>query len=99
MEIESCKEERDWFALLLSNVRLKLRKVRRAEKKARNKYLHSKAAKVSRQNPGKEILDPVSNQRLTVEKEVLDSHRGKTMKDPFFGIPLEDLVGLPRHQS
>ena len=98
MEIASCKEKRDGFALLLSDVRLKLRKVRKAEKKARNKYLHSKAVKAFRQNPykaGKGILDPVSNQRLTVDKDVLDSHRGKTMKDPFFGIPLEDLVGLP----
>ena len=98
MEIASCKEERDGFALLLSDVRLKLRKVRKAEKKARNKHLHSKAAKAFRQNPlkaGKEILDPVFNQRLTVEKEVLNSHREKTMKDPFFGIPLGDLEGLP----
>ena len=98
IESASCKDDRDSFSEVLTLVQTKLRKLRRAEKKLKNKCSFTKSARNFYSNPyktGKEILNPSSTTRLTFDKEALDASRQKTLSDQLASIPLDSLEGLP----
>ena len=91
-------EERSGFVLLLNQCMGKLRKLRKAERKLKNKTTYKKNARAFHQNPfkaGKDILDPQSQKDLSIDCARLDVHRSSTLNDPLADTPLQELEGLP----
>ena len=94
IETASCVADRNAYQESLISVVKRLRVLRRAEKKLRNKRAYTRAARSFHSNPykyGKEILNPSSSTSLLADKASLDEHRKKTLSDPFAAIPLESL--------
>ena len=94
----SCMDVRNSYARELAVVVQRLRVMRRAEKKLKNKRSYTKAAREFHTNPykaGKDLLNPSASTPLVADRVSLDTHRQKVLTDPFAGIPLEALEGLP----
>ena len=87
---------------LLSQVKRKIKLLRRAEKGRKKRWKFKKAQAAFRSNPyraGKSLLDPKCSTILQVEQFVLDSHKSSSVSDKFFEIPLRALEGLPESPS
>ena len=88
---------------LLSQVKSKIKLLRRAENGRKKSWKFKKAQAAFRSNPyraGKSLLDPkCSSTTLQVEQSVLDSHKSSSVSDKFFDIPLCALEGLPESPS
>ena len=87
---------------LLSQVKSKIKLLRRAENGRKKRWKFKKAQTAFRSNPyraGKSLLDPKCSTTLQVEQSVLDSHKSSSVSDKFFYIPLCALEGLPESPS
>ena len=87
---------------LLSQVKSKIKLLRRAENGRKKRWKFKKAQAAFRSNPyraGKSLLDPKCSTTLQVEQSVLDSHKSSSVSDKFFDIPLCALEGLPESPS
>ncbi|XP_057299099.1 uncharacterized protein LOC130629774 [Hydractinia symbiolongicarpus] len=92
------KEELTALQELLQQVRIKIRVMRRGEKRRRRKWSFKNAQKVFRNDPykaGKDLLNPKSDIRLCVEQSVLDNHKLSSLSDNFHDSSLPLLPGLP----
>ena len=87
---------------LLSQVKSKIKLLRRAENGRKKRWKFKKAQAAFRSNPyraGKSLIDPKCSTTLQVEQSVLDSHKSSSVSDKFFDIPLRALEGLPESPS
>ena len=87
---------------LLSQVKSKIKLLRRSENGRKKRWKFKKAQAAFRSNPyraGKSLLDPKCSTTLQVEQSVLDSHKSSSVSDKFFDIPLRALEGLPESPS
>ena len=83
---------------LLTNVKNKIRSLRKSEKSRRRRWLVKKARNEFKANPynaGKTLLDPKCYVNLKVEQANLDQHESSSVTDINYNIPLADLEGLP----
>ena len=93
-----CPEELSALTALLSQVKDRLRKVRKVERAKIRKAKFKAAAKAFRRDPfqaGKDVLDPRKSGFLRVSKEELDKHKNLSVSDPYRSDPLPPLEGLP----
>ena len=87
---------------LLSQVKSKIKLLRRAENGRKKSWKFKKAQAAFKCNPyraGKSLLDPKCSTTLKVEQSVLDSHKSSSVSDKFFDIPLRALEGLTESPS
>ena len=85
-QLKSCDNEVSFSSLqlLLDNVRLRLRRLRKGEKNRKKRWKIKQANKDFLNNPyeaGKKVLDPESKIFLKCDKEDLDSYKSFTLKD------------------
>ena len=83
---------------LLTNVKNKIRSLRKSEKSPRRRWLVKKARNEFKANPynaGKTLLDPKCYVNLKVEQADLDQHKSSSLIDINYNISLADLEGLP----
>ena len=89
-----------WIALeqLLTNVKNKIRSIRKSNKSHRWRWLVKKARKdfkANLYNAGKTLLDGNGSVNLKVEQEDLDQHKSSSLININYNIPLADLEGFP----
>ena len=83
---------------LLINIRSKIWSLRKAEKTRKRRWLVKRAKNEFNRNSckaGKNFLDSKCYCSLKVEQETLDQHKSSNLFDNNYGIPLDNLEGLP----
>ena len=91
-------DQRITLEQLLTDVKNKIRSLRKTEKSRRRGWLVKKARNDFKANPynaGKTLLDPKCYVNLKVEQADLDQHKSSSLIDINYNIPLADLEGLP----
>ena len=83
---------------LLTNVKCRIRSLRKGEKTRKRRWLMKKAKnefKVSPYKAGKNLLDPKCYCSLKVDQEIIDRHKSSSLFDINYDTPLGNLEGLP----
>ena len=83
---------------LLTNVKCRIRSLRKGEKTRKRLWLMKKAKNEFKVNPykaGKNLLDPKCYCSLKVDQETLDQHKSFNLFDKNYDTPLGNLEGLP----
>ena len=91
-------DQRTALEQLLTDVKCKVRSLRKSEKSRKQCWLVKKAKNDFKFNPynaGKTLLDPKCYVNLKVEQEDLDQHKSSSLIDINYDVPLAGLDGLP----
>ena len=97
-------DQRTALEQLLTNVKNKIRSLRKSEKSRKRRWLVKKAKNDFKSNPynaGKTLLDPKCYVNLKVEQEDLDQQKPSSLIDSNCNVPLADLrlLGKPLLQK
>ena len=82
---------------LLTQTRLKLRKLRKSENSRKKRWKKKKIRAAFKENPfkaGKDLLKPRSSIKLVVDQVSLDTHLASRYRDKMRDCPLPPLIGL-----
>ena len=92
------QEEQAGLTLLLSQVKGKIKSLRRSERSRKKRWKIKQTRSAFRNDPykaGKDLLNPKCTSTLHVDQASLDNHKARLTNDTLYDVPLTSLEGLP----